>query len=223
MSVMPTFLRHALYSGRLLLHEPLLHEPLPPRLDAETMEVLEAAYRLHALNVAGPAIAFDATASVAAARVLFQAGWYLLNPNAAIDNASLQMPADPRSPPRSPSAHLCADLLLRYLPAVSRRARAMRPNDALASLLADVLRRWPLSGVLADIADPPLTPLEFGHPGLRLLYAERLAQHEKPAWLPSGVAMEAVELVWQQLGRDIDVLRLAARAANPQAEGDFRI
>jgi hypothetical protein len=103
---------------------------------------------------------------------------------------------------------------------VFRRARALRPTDALTGLLADVLRRWPLSGVLAEIVDAPLTSLDFGHTGLRLLYAERLARHERPAWLPTGAALEAVELVWQQLGRDIDVLRLAQTAAGAHADGD---
>ena len=57
----------------------------------------------------------------------------------------------------------------------------------------------------------PLAPVEFAsHPGLRLLYAERLAQHEKPGWFPAGPAMESVELVWQQLGRDTKLL-IAAR------------
>ena len=76
-------------------------------------------------------------------------------------------------------------------------------GDKLTALLEEVLRRWPLSGVLADIDEAPLTPLTFGgHPGLLMLYAERLAQHEKPAWIPSGAAMEYVELVYADLGKD---------------------
>ena len=68
--------------------------------------------------------------------------------------------------------------------------------------------------VTNEVADPPLTPPDFGgHPGQRLLYAERLAQHEKPGWFPTGTAIEAVELVWQQLGRDTRVLPLAQQSA----------
>jgi hypothetical protein len=66
-----------------------------------------------------------------------------------------------------------------------------------------VLRRWPLSGVLADIEQGPLTALDFsGHAGLLLLYAERLARHERPTWFPTGAAKEYLELVWTELGED---------------------
>jgi hypothetical protein len=198
MAVLTTFVRQLLSEGRLLLREPLAATPEP-----EAAAALEEAYRTHALAVAGPEIAFDAPTAVAAAKLLYQAAWYLLNRNMPIDSAVLAMPANPVTP----SHHLSGDLVLRYLPALHRRARALRQGDELADKLADVLRRWPLSGVLADIADEPLTSLGFdGHLGLRLLFAERLASHEKPAWFPSGPAMEAVELVWQQLGRDVATL-----------------
>jgi hypothetical protein len=54
-----------------------------------------------------------------------------------------------------------------------------------------------LSGVLSDVEEEPLTSLDLGgHPGLRLLYAERLARNRKPAWFPpEGPAREYVELV----------------------------
>jgi hypothetical protein len=59
-----------------------------------------------------------------------------------------------------------------------------------------VLRQWPLSGVLSDVTEPPLTPPEFdGNPGLMLLYAERLARHEKSAWVPQGEGREYVQWV----------------------------
>jgi hypothetical protein len=72
----------------------------------------------------------------------------------------------------------------------------------LTTRLAHLLREWPLSGVLADLDEGPLTPSEFaGHPGLLLLYAERLAGSENPAWLPDKAARAYVELVWQELGK----------------------
>ena len=207
MTVLARFLHGVLYAGRILLHE-----PLPPRPDVEAPPLLDEAYRLHALSVAGPAIPFDAPTALAAGRVLYQAAWYLLNPNEPVASAALQMPTDPQTP----AQHLSGDLVLRYLPALLRRVRALRPNDELAGHLADVLQRWPLSGVLADIADAPQTSLHFGgHAGLRLLYAERLAQHERPAWFPTGPASEAVELVWQQLGRE----SIAPHAHGRQAVG----
>ena len=109
--------------------------------------------------------------------------------------------------PRTPEQHLSGDLVLRLLPALHRRAKALLHGDVLPTQLEDVLRQWPLSGVLADIVEPPTTPIDFGtHPGLNFLYAERLAQHERVGWFPSGPGMQYVELVWQQLGRDVSLL-----------------
>jgi hypothetical protein len=205
MAVLSAFLHGVLSAGQLLLRE-----PLPPHAEPDAMELLAEVYRDHALRVAGPPIAFDGPTALAAGRVLYQASWYLLNANTPVEEKTLQMPGEPRTPSR----HLSADLLLRFLPAVHRRAQALRPGDALAARLAEVLRRWPLSGVLADIPDGPTTPLDFGgHPGLQLLYAERLAQHEKAGWFPAEGAMQAVELVWQDLGRDTSVLAFAQQAA----------
>ncbi len=48
--------------------------------------------------------------------------------------------------PTTPAHHLSADLMLRYLPQVLKRARGLDPSDPLIGLLEDVLRRWPLSG-----------------------------------------------------------------------------
>src|SRR5205085_1821946 len=84
----------------------------------------------------------------------------------------------------------------RFVPGVYHRARALDPADALAAGLARLLRLWPLSGVLADLEEGPLTPPTLGgHPGLLLLYAERLADHFRPAWLPEGPAGDYFDLV----------------------------
>ena len=82
-----------------------------------------------------------------------------------------------------------------------------------------LLRQWPLTGVLADVAEEPLTPPEFdGHPGLLLLYAERLARHEKPAWVPHGKAFEYVELVFRELGKEQSALLLQQAQAAEATE-----
>jgi len=119
--------------------------------------------------------------------------------------------------PDAPAAHLSADLVLRFLPQVHRRARALDPADPLVMILERVLRQWPLSGVLADVLEGPVTPPDFGgHAGLLFLYAERLARHEKPAWLPTGPGREYAEVVWAELGKDATLLRQAGGA---QREG----
>jgi hypothetical protein len=188
----------------------MLREPLPAAAAPDAATLLAEAYRVHALSVAGPVIPFDAVTAVAAGRLLYRAAWCFLNPNEPVDVAGLVMPSDPRTP----AQHLSADVVLRYLPALHRRVRALRPNDELAALLAVLLRRWPLSGVLGDVEDGPLVTPDFaGHAGLRLLYAERLAAHEKAGWFPTGPAIETVELVWQQLGRDTAMLPRAREVA----------
>jgi hypothetical protein len=67
--------------------------------------------------------------------------------------------------------------------------------------------------VLSDLPEGPETPPDLGgHPGLMLLYAERLAQHEKAGWRPDARGMEYVELVLRGLGRGHSPLLAAAGA-----------
>jgi hypothetical protein len=212
MTVLTTFLQGVVQAGRLMLREPLPEGPAP-----DAAALLAEAYGVHALGVAGPAIPFDSTTAVAAGQVLYRATWFYLNPNEPVDVAGLTMPSDPRTA----SQHLSADVVLRYLPALHRRVRALRPDDELVEKLAELLRRWPLSGVLGDVEDGPLVAPDFaGHAGLRLLYAERLALHEKAGWFPTGPAIEVVELVWQQLGRDTGTLPRAREVAEALAGPD---
>jgi hypothetical protein len=105
----------------------------------------------------------------------------------------------------TPAHHLSADLMLHYLPQVLKRARGLDPSDPLIALLEDMLRRWPLSGVLSDVADAPIGSLDFaGHPGLLLLYAERLSANDRPAWRPvqSGPGWQYYELVRDERSRE---------------------
>jgi hypothetical protein len=105
------------------------------------------------------------------------------------------------------------------MPAIYHRAKALAPDDRLPARLAAILRQWPLSGVLADLPEGPSEPIDLGgHRGLMLLYAERLAQHEKPTWTPTGEAMAHVELVYHHLGMNTVGLRLAT--TQPMELGD---
>jgi hypothetical protein len=185
-------------SGRAVLQcRPNEGKTTDPKVTAS----LARAFTIYRREVAGPPIEFDAATATVAAGLLHQACWFSLNrqdPDAALDRL-LALPG----PPRSASEHLSADLTLRYLPQIYRRAKAQHPADRLTVLLEEVLRRWPLSGVLADLQEGPLTPLTFdNHRGLLLMYAERLARHEKAAWVPEGPEREYVELVYAELGKD---------------------
>jgi hypothetical protein len=199
MPALATFLQQLLFEGRISLHAP------PDVDDAGAAVILRQAYDAYVLSLAGPALTFDAQIALSAGRLVLAASWYFLNPGLLIEEPkkTLSMP----SPPAKPEDHLSADLVLRFLPTLHRRAKSLMPNDPLPQALEQMLRQWPLSGVLADIDDPPLTPVDFGeHAGLQFLYAERLAQHERPGWFPAGRGIQYVELVWQQLGKDVSVL-----------------
>jgi hypothetical protein len=158
---------------------------------------LRAAFDLHALDVAGPFVPFDPATALGAALVLARACWGLVGEGVA---PALSLDAAP-----SPAAHLSADVTLRLLPAVHRRARLREPDGPLTGQLERIFRAWPLSGVLADLDGMPNTvPVFGGHPGLQLLYAERLAATNRPGWVPAGGrAREYVERVYRESGKPL--------------------
>ena len=195
---------HGVFLQRLLV-DGVIHMDAAPstRLERDAAQGLRSAYATYGLSLAGPAISFDESFALAAARVVEWSAWLLLNPRLPVEDASvLRMPGVPTKPEH----HVAADLTLRFLPALHRRAVALMQGDVLTEAMARTLREWPLSGVLADIAEPPLTPPEFAHPGLSWLYAERLAQNERPGWFPSGADLEHVALVWEELGKNAATL-----------------
>ena len=172
------------------------------RPSAPAVPVLAEAFETYSLVVAGPRMTFDPDIALAAAEVVRQASWALVNRDERMADLvkRLKMPVSPLTP----SQHLSADLTMRYLPQVLRRARGLDPSDPLVAQLANVLRTWPLSGVLSDVADGPFVPLEFGgHPGLMLLYAERLIGNDRPFWRPTqqGPSWDYYELVLQEHGQ----------------------
>jgi hypothetical protein len=182
-----------------LLHEGESIQETPPRLspseEAGVIADLRAAFDRHALDVAGPRLVFDEPAAFGAARVVAEACWILVATDGT-ERVALKVGAEPGSP----AAHLSADVTLRFLPAVYRRTRARFSEGPLIAELDRVLREWPLSGVLADLDGSPTTLPEFGgHPGLQLLFAERLVRFNRPRWLPAnGPAREWAERVYQE-------------------------
>jgi MoxR-vWA-beta-propeller ternary system domain bpX4 len=211
MTGLAAFVRLLLSEGRILVRDAPAAAP-----DRDALPHLERAYHTHALAIAGPPLPFDTKTALAAAQALHVAAWFFLNPHLPVEERAkeLDMPA----PPKTPAQHLSADVVFRFLPGLYRRAHALLPNDAITANLARLLRLWPLGGVLADLPDAPLTPPDFdGHAGLCLLYAERLARHEKPGWFPTGAGLPYVELVWEQLGRDTSLLPLARAVAQSLA------
>ena len=174
------FLTELLTEGRVVFRSARAPQDRPR---AEDIALLERAYNAFRLSVAGPEIAFDPAIGYSAAELVRQASWALVNHDDQVSHLKkcLTMPIQPVTA----AHHLSGDLMLRYLPQVLKRARGLDPTDPLISLLEAVLRAWPLSGVLSDGAEGPTGPRDLGgHPGLLLLYAERLAANDRPAWRP---------------------------------------
>jgi MoxR-vWA-beta-propeller ternary system domain bpX4 len=166
------------------------------RISQPAVAFLGEAFKIHSRAVAGPPIAFDAETASAAAEFLRQSSWALVNHDERMADLEkrLKMPGAPATP----SHHLSADLTLRYLPQILRRARGLNPDDPLVERVASVLLRWPLSGVLSDVAEAPVPPMDLGgHPGILLLYAERLIDNDRPGWRPpqSTLAWDYYQLV----------------------------
>ncbi len=69
-----------------------------------------------------------------------------------------------------------------------------------------------------DLDAEPLGPLDFaGHPGLQLLYAERLAAAPRAAWVPpAGPAREWAERAFHERGRPLP----APRPTDPDPDPD---
>ena len=139
----------------------------------------------------------SASPSEPAAVWLSEACWVLVSEDTAAKLPTLTLPT------QSATDHFSADLILRFLPSVYRRALARADRTALADDIETVLRRWPLSGVLADLEGEPTGDTAFdGHAGLQLLYAERLVKSARPGWLPKdGRAREWLERIFSERGR----------------------
>jgi hypothetical protein len=221
-SPLAEFLLPLLREGRVVVRA---RPPEPAGRSAAALDILRAAYADYCLTLAGPPLDFQAETTVAAADLLRHACWFLADRGQTEEDMEkgLVMP----KPPGSAAEHLSADLLLRFVPQLHRRARALDPADRLTGLLATLMRHWPLAGVLSSVEEEPLTPPEFdGHDGLLLLYAERWASNPKPAWLPRGRGFEYLELVWGELGKDPaelprpEMLAAAAVTAERGKDGD---
>jgi hypothetical protein len=201
MTAFVPFVRRLLEDGSVRLRRPPHVEPAERSI---AQELLAEAYADYRLDVAGPLVPFDAAAALDAAEWLWRACWFLLRRRGPAEEVERGLPAP--TVPVTAAQHLSADLVGRFLPQVHRRARALAVDDPLTRWLEGLLRRWPLTGVLADVAEGPLTPVELdGHPGLLLLYAERLAENVRPTWVPEGAAREYVELVFAERGLVVPV------------------
>ena len=206
METLAIFLDQLFGQGRIILEEPPAWETAE---DSKTLMVCRRAFAEYRLDVAGPVLDLDSDIALTSARFLYTAAWFLFHFEKPANDVAQDMAFTKK--PGSAGQHLSADLVFRYLPAILGRARALPTGDVIVEILTETLRHWPLSGVLADLTAGPAEALDFsGHPGLQLLYAERLAQHFKPAWLPEEKERAHIELVWTELGKDCRLLKTPA-------------
>lgn len=205
MTAFHEFVTQLLGQGKIVFRSAAAPQDRP---SSPAVAVLAEAFEVHRLSVAGPRIAFDAGVACAAAELVRRSSWAVVNHDDRV--AELEKRLKMPDSPSTPAHHLSADLMLRYVPQILRRARGLDPFDPLVGLLASVLRQWPLSGVLSDVEEGPLGPVDFGgHPGLLMLYAERAIGKDRPAWRPAqpGPAWEYYELVCLEHGRPMTAAR----------------
>ena len=190
------WLRRLLEHGESIQTEPPHIEPGDRRA---CVELLQSAFATRHLDIAGPTLPFVEPIALASAELLARACWQLVNDDNPDPSGSLRFVLEPRTA----ADHFTADVLLRFLPTVFKRAKVRSPDSPLTRDLDTILRVWPLSGVLADLDGEPSTPPEFGgHSGLQLLYAERLVRTVRPGWVPTtGPAREWAERVFQERGK----------------------
>jgi hypothetical protein len=198
MSALADVLDHLFATGEVRLTGP------PDLGDSRDVQsVLRHAFAEYRLEIAETLIEFDPEAATAAAVFTARGCWFAVSRDEPPEEVAALLPMFPE--PKTAAAHLSVDLTLRYAVTVHRRIRAQTPGDPLVICLANVMRRCPLTGVLAELADAPAGDILLaGHPGLELLYAERLASHFRPTWLPAtGRIREVVDWVYQQQGKSV--------------------
>lgn len=180
-------------------HGPVVFVAPPPAPEgrqgwAESAPILARWYDADALDLAGDPPPFAAEVACWGAEVVRQACWLVASRDEPAESVARRLPDGPR--PRGPGCHASADLMLRHLPPILRRAERIDGEDPLARRLVAILANWPLSGILAGLDEPPARPCDFGHEGLAQRYAERWARVPKDAWLPEeGAARAWIDLI----------------------------
>ncbi len=198
-------IRFPVWLGRVLIHGESVQadtwQPTPEDR-APAVALLREAYLQHVGNLAGSPLAFEEDVAWQAALLLSDACWHL------VSDDTITRIDEIRTPAITPASLFSADLTLRFLPSVLRRAAARSDRAELANAIETVLRRWPLSGVLADLDGEPAGDTTFcGHAGLQMLYAERLLKTGRAGWIPiDGLAREWVERIFAERGKPLPTI-----------------
>ncbi|WP_354580336.1 hypothetical protein [Hymenobacter sp. UYP22] len=172
--------------------------PMPVEEENELAALawLQRCYAEDIRHQPAPMPAFEAAAALWAARFLYRA--VQLTVLRELDDTAVRVWLQEFPGLGTPEAQYSADLLLRHLPDLLRLCQGLAPADALVLHLQATLVRWPLSAVGAKLPDLPDPAPVLGHPGLRLLYADRLLAIRD---LPLARHPAARELLREVLGQ----------------------
>jgi hypothetical protein len=183
------------------------HAPEALEKTRQLEQLISRYFEADILELAGPELRLNITAALSAAEYLQRAAWFVVSRQDRAEVVS-QCLCDP-VPPKSAEDVASVDLFFRYLPSLYQRAVASSPDDILTESLKRQLLSWPLAGASADLSDPPSGRLDFfGHRGLQLRYAERLARRPRQGWKPTDPAsLDVLTAVFLQQGLDLATLR----------------
>ena len=151
--------------------------PLPPEAVTDATPVIEQFEARYRLNFPGEPPPLSMAVALWAVTRFYQACQYLMfrEIDAEVVTRGLAI-ACPDAEPAS--AHYSADLVFRFLPDLDKRVRAANAEDVLASSLQNLANRWPLSSVGMKNVTPTHISEIFQHPGLRMLYRDRVLSRE---------------------------------------------
>lgn len=163
----------------------------PSPSQAGVLTVLSEAFQAHRIHLADSPIGFDQAVAKVSASLLHRACWFLVDLSEQMMRRLFLDKVQPNA-----SEHLSADVVFRFLPQIRHRTMATAPDDRLETIVSEVLRLWPLSGVPKGRPDD--ISARGGHPGLWLLFAERLFAHRRNFWMtPPGPIRDRVDWLGQ--------------------------
>ena len=206
MTAFSTFLTELLREGRVVFRS---GEPPRDRPTERDLAILAEAFAAFALSVAGPPIAFDPRIAGEAAEIVRQASWALVDRGER--PAGLKRRLRIAETPATPAHHLSADLLLRYLPQLMKRARGLDPTDALVEILGGLLRPVAALGRTRRNRGRSARVAEFRRPSGATAPLRRAGQRPRSARLASRTVEPRVRLLSTRLGLEGPVVESVVR------------
>ena len=142
------------------------------------------------LHWPGEAPGFHEAAAMWAATYLYRAAQFFVHRD--FEEKQLRKSLRPYPGQLGAAEAYSADLCLRHLPRLHQKAKALAPADILVELLEQTARQFPMSSVGMDAEGPWAVGLLLSHPSLRLMYTDRIIDHEDQSRLEDTAIQEAV-------------------------------